>query len=421
MSIFHLAQMRRTALCSVATAAFFSGVVSAYPSDDIIVPQTRLRVTVVQWMPMRGAYEQWNALGGEFTVGDEGTISIPVVGVVPVSGSDSKSVAAEISKRLQAAIGTVDAPNTTVEIVEYPPVYVVGDVKAPGAFSYRPGMSVLKAMALSGGRQESPVQPADEIQLVGELRSLENEVLRTRARIARLTAEREGVAEIQFPQAPSDTEGRSLAEEVQAQEQLILTSRANELQRQIKSLDELRDLLHAEIGVLEQKIVASEQAIASVERELKGVTELVQKGIAIASRQSDLERALTSHRAERLDHVTAIMRARQGVAEATRDLDGLEDRRKTEIAGELQKDQSSLEQTLLRRETAQKLLLELLAKKAPSRNDDAVSFAVIRIEGGQAIEIDAKESTLLKPGDVVKVKFNDSTNRPAAGLIPASQ
>src|SRR5690606_3191146 len=59
--------------------------------------------------------------------------------------------------------------------------------------------------------------------------------------------------------------------------------------------------------------------------------------------------------------------------------------------------------------------------KGPIRNDNVVSFAVMRIHGGQAVEIDDKESTLLKPADVVKVKFNDSMNRAAAWLFRASQ
>ncbi len=113
--------------------------------------------------------------------------------------------------------------------------------------------------------------------------------------------------------------------------------------------------------MLEQKIAAGDAGIASLEKELTGVTSLVEKGIAVAARQSETERLLASYRADRLDQVTAVMRARQGVAEATRNLDGLRDRRRTEIASDLQTEQSSLEQAMLKREVAQKLLLDLLA------------------------------------------------------------
>src|SRR5690606_8169820 len=92
----------------------------------------------------------------------------------------------------------------------------------------------------------------------------------------------------------------------------------------------------------------------------------VEKGIAVTSRQTDLERALAGFRTDRLDQVTAVMRARQAITEATRNLDGLRDKQRTEIAGELQQERANLEQLTLKRETAQKVLLEILASSPRS-------------------------------------------------------
>ncbi|WP_204313258.1 hypothetical protein, partial [Klebsiella michiganensis] len=87
---------------------------------------------------------------------------------------------------------------------------------------------------------------------------------------------------------------------------------------QTKSLSDLRELFTAEINVLEEKNKSADLGIAAAERELNNVKTLVDKGLAIASRQSDLERALADYRGQRLDQVTAIMRARQNITEATR-------------------------------------------------------------------------------------------------------
>lgn len=394
--------------CGFAAVAMLAATAPGQAADAALAPQTRLRVTIVQWMPMKGAYEQWSALGGEFTVTDDATVVLPVIGAVPVGTSDAAALATDISRRLQAAIGTVDKPDTTVEILDYPPVYVVGDVKTPGAYGFRAGLTVLQALALGGGEEKGGAERSrDQIRLVGELRGLENDMLRASARIARLRAEMAGAPEIAFPPAPQDAAGGALAAEVFAQERTIFLARANELDRQTRSLTELRQLLNAEIGVIEQKIVAVDAGIAAAEKELRGVTVLVEKGIAVAARQSDLERALAGHRADRLDQVTAVMRARQGVAETTRNLDGLRDRRQTEIAAELQKEQSGLEQTLLKRDMAQKLLLDLLSS-GPAAGGGAPAFAVVRREGGRAVDLPAMETTLLRPGDVVRV-----TSRPA--------
>lgn len=395
----------------VAGLAFVLALaVAAGAAQTPLAPHTKLRVTVVQWMPLKGAYEQWSALGGEFTVSEDASLVLPVIGAVPVGASDPAALAADIATKLQASIGTVEKPDVTVAILDYPPVYVVGDVKTPGSYGYRAGLTVLQALALGGGEVRAGAeQSREQIRLVGELQGVDSAVLRASARIARLDAEMAGAGEIAFPPAPQDSAGRALAGEVHAQEKTIFAARANELDRQTKSLTELRTLLNAEIDVLEQKIVDADAGIAAVEKELQGVTVLVERGIAVASRQSDLERALASYRADRLDQVTAIMRARQAVAETTRNLDGLHDKRQTDIAAELQHEQSSLEQALLKREVTQKLLLDLLAA-APAGADATLSFAVVRREAGDVIELPAQETTLLRPGDVVKVTLAPSSS-----------
>jgi len=386
-------------------------------SDVPLAPQTKLRVTVVQWMPMKGAYEQWTALGGEFTVSEDSTLVLPVIGSIDVGRMDGGALGAEISRRLQVSIGTVDKPDTTVEILQYPPVYVVGDVKNPGTYGFRAGLTVLQALALGGGEiRPGPEQSRDQIRLVGDLQGFENEVLRASAKIARLRAEMADARVIDFPSAPQDSAGKALAAEVYAQEEMIFLARRNELDRQMKSLTELRELLNAEIVVLEQKIVAADAGIAADEKELSGVMVLVDKGIAIASRRTDLERALAGQRSDRLDQVTAVMRARQNVAEATRNLDGLHDSRRTAVASELQREQGSLEQTVLKREVTQRLLLDLLSAPSAGLDEETLTFTIVRKEAGETNEMTALESTPLLPGDVVRVALSrlSSTSEKAA-------
>ena len=181
--------------------------------------------------------------------------------------------------------------------------------------------------------------------------------------------------------------------------------------RQSKALADLRDLLNAEINVLQEKIKAADMAIQNAQKELNSVTVLVDKGIAVASRKSDLERLLASLQVDRLDQVTAIMRARQNITQATRDLDGLQDKQRTEVAAELQQEQAALEQALLKQSTTQKLLLDLLSSAAPSGDADML-FSVVRSEAGKENVFAATEATALEPGDVVKVELD----RPASAM-----
>ncbi|MCA1406675.1 polysaccharide biosynthesis/export family protein [Ensifer sp. IC3342] len=391
---------------SFAAALALVGAVStpAWADAPELAPRTKIRLTIMQWMPTKGEYVPW-ALGGEFVVSETGAISVPVIGTVTVGNLDKAQLAAEIAKRLQTKIGLVEAPETTVEIVEYPPVYVVGDVTTPGEYKFRPGLTALQALAMSGGelRETSSGQSRDNVTLVGELRGIDNAQLRSNARIARLQAEMSGAKEITF--APPLSADTALVAAIQDQERIIFSTRANVLARQSKSLSELRDLLEQEIRVLEEKVKGAEASIEAAERELKGVRTLVERGVAVASRQSDLERELTNARANRLDFVTAIMRARQNISEATRNLEGLYDNRQAEVASELQSEQATLEQLKLKRATTERLLLDELSATEGSaqRDEQATSFVIIRRGDGKIGEFPATETTALMPGDVIKV------------------
>lgn len=393
-----------------------TATVLAFPtSAGTLVPQTKLRVGVIQWMPTKGMYERWDALGGDFVVSQDGTVVMPVIGPVPVGDLDATGLAVEIAKRLQEQLALVDKPDTTVEILDYPPIYVVGDVAKPGEYRYHEGMTILQALALSGGSLRARMHAfADEARLVSELQSIETGMLRSTVRIARLEAERQGAGEISFPAVAAD--GKA-TQEVFAQEKVIFTTRANELERQTKSLTDLRDLLTTEIDVLQQKIKAADASIRTAETELANVTGLVEKGIALASRKSDLERSLSSYRMDRLDQVTAVMRAKQAISEATRSEDGLRDRRQTEIAAELQAEQAGLIELQRKRELSQKLLLDMLgSKQGGSGQDMPPTFTITRRQNGSPVEIAASSATDVAPGDVISVA---GRHAPEAG-VPAA-
>ena len=382
-----------------------AGVLPSSASDDLLLPQTKLRLTVVQWNPAKGDYQVLQAIGGEFVVSQTGMLQLPVVGQVDAVGRDSTALANEISARLKSRMGLIEKPDTTVEIVEYPPVYVVGDVTTPGEYKYRTGLTALQALALSGGpfRLANGARSDDEIRLAGELRGIRDDILRSKARLARLNAEMSGASEVVFPVVGTGEDDADMIAGIEAQERIIFETRIKERERQAKSLTELRELLRAEIDVLEQKVKAADIGVKNAQEELNNVSILVEKGLAVASRRSDLEFALASFQADRLNQITAIMRARQNITEATRNLEGLEDRHKTEVAGSLQQEQANLQKLLLNQDVSQKLLLEALASAPVVKDSGAIDFVLTRNENGKTDEIPATASTPLMPGDVITV------------------
>ena len=252
----------------ISTLVFLAAAVSPVFADGTpFAPQTKIRLTIVQWMPAKGLYERWDALGGEYTISDAGAVSLPVLGTLAIGDLDNAGLTSEIAKRLQAKIGLVQTPAVTVEILEYPPIYVVGDVTTPGEYKFRSGLTVLQSLAMSGGPvRTASQQQSQTIRLVGDLREIDHSLLRSAAKIARLQAEMSGAKEIDFEQ-PLGVD-QQFATGIYSQEKVILQARANALDRQSKALTELRDLLKAEIDTLQEKLKGSDDNIKSVEEQL---------------------------------------------------------------------------------------------------------------------------------------------------------
>lgn len=99
----------------------------------------RIRVTV---------FEQ-EGLTNTYSVDQAGYISFPLVGAVPARGSTPKEVEAALAAKLRK--GFLRDPDVSVEVDRYRPIFVMGEVGAAGQYSYVPGLTVQKAVAMAGG------------------------------------------------------------------------------------------------------------------------------------------------------------------------------------------------------------------------------------------------------------------------------
>ncbi|ACI50581.1 polysaccharide export protein [Gluconacetobacter diazotrophicus PA1 5] len=89
-------------------------------------------------------------LSNTFTVGDNGQIAFPLIGSVAAAGLTTHDLASTIAGRLSSS-GILTHPSVSVEIVQYRPIFVLGEVAHPGQYPYMPGMTTLSAVALAGG------------------------------------------------------------------------------------------------------------------------------------------------------------------------------------------------------------------------------------------------------------------------------
>lgn len=88
-------------------------------------------------------------LSSTYRVDDSGAIAFPLVGPVPVRGATTKVAAGRLAAAL--ANGYMRNPDVAVEVAEYRPFFIQGEIKNAGQFQYVYGMTVRAAISTSGG------------------------------------------------------------------------------------------------------------------------------------------------------------------------------------------------------------------------------------------------------------------------------
>ncbi|MGE3361868.1 MAG: polysaccharide biosynthesis/export family protein [Rhizobiaceae bacterium] len=99
----------------------------------------RVRVTV---------FEQ-DSLTNTYSVDQSGYLAFPLVGSIPARGRTVQQVETTLADKLRQ--GFLRDPDVSVEVDRYRPIFVMGEVGAAGQYSYVPGLTVQKAVAIAGG------------------------------------------------------------------------------------------------------------------------------------------------------------------------------------------------------------------------------------------------------------------------------
>ena len=144
-----------TGAAALLLAMIMQSAAAMAQSEYRLGPEDKIRLKVFEWRASQDEVFGWEALNDEYSLGAGGEVSLPLVGSVPAAGATRDELAALISQRLLQRMQLGRPPTVAVEIVEYRPFYIVGPVEKPGAYPYRPGLTLLKALSLAGGLSSS--------------------------------------------------------------------------------------------------------------------------------------------------------------------------------------------------------------------------------------------------------------------------
>jgi len=370
----------------------------------------KLHVRVSEWQTAEGTFREWTALNGDYTVGPEGKLSVPFVGETEALGKTTAEVAKVIGDALQQKFGLTNRPDASVEMAEFRPIFLSGDVQTPGKYPYAPGLNVIKAVSSAGGAHRTLEGGMDAernfINSKGSYDVFVAERDRLYAKRARLDAEIANRDKIDIPKELADAPG---AAALIAEEQSVLTARANRLRLQLIQLEDLKKLLGREIDTLEKKSETQTRQVDLSREELKSVGNLADKGLVVNSRVLSLKQTIADSEGKVLDLETAALRAKQDVNRAEQDASTLVNDRSSEIASTRAQVEADLDAANMKIEMHRNLMAQALitapdaAMLSMKDGQLPVTYLIVRTVDGKANEMKADETTVVQPGDVIKV------------------
>ena len=227
----------------------------------------------------------------------------------------------------------------------------------------------------------------DETQLRANAQVLSQQLDQTRARLARLIAERDGLDQPQMPHEMASRSGDNDVGRIWVSEISLFNSRA-------ATRRSSKELLQSHVGQLGEQISGLDAQVKSkaaqhdlISGELEGVDGLYQKGLVPLTRKTSLQREAARLDGERGQVTAAIAEAKSKISEAELQSVKIDQDFRTEVMKDLREAQDK-EAELVEKSTAAQDLLRRVDLRAPT--DGIVHQLSVHTIGG-----------VVTPGEVV--------------------
>lgn len=343
-------------------------------------------------------------------VNDDGKLSFPLLGDVSVAGRSLSQLRVQLHDLLVAKKLLPD-PDVIVEISEYRPVYVSGDVTNSGAYPYRPGITVRDAVALAGGYDSSHLRSRDHDALVqaidarDQYDSLSIELVKIEVHIARLQAELSNQADIDLGHVQIGRVAREAVSELAKIEGQQLKIDRDDYDKEQLYLDRMVKVTQEQVSVLSQEEQQERSGLEQQRKDAARARELLQKSLVPMARVEEQAREISESQARSLETKAKVSQTERELEEFTRRSQKHEDQHKIDVMQQLQKSMGELATVRVRLDSAGEKLryLDMAKQQSWNRSDELRDLVILRKAPGDSQRIVATEETSLLPGDTLEI------------------
>lgn len=348
----------------------------------------------------------------EVAIDINGQMRVVNVGGVTIAGLTLD----EAEEKLEADIinsGMFIEPIVSLQLTEYAPIVVAGDVARPGRFDFTPGMTVSAALALSGGSELAGISRYElqttRSDLEAKLKTANLEIATTVADMARYQAVLDGSETVEL-----SPEMRSLIPAKDAVDLTEILSKSNQiLQAEAAQEKELMAVWAEEIASIEKQIVlfgdriqVQQDIVASAADDLAKARDLQARGLQTNVGLAAAEQRDADARSREIELESARVLATQSVADAKAERSQYQSTRRTEALTFLKQDQVKVDSLSLQYSNIlEQLALLTSGSISALLNSDSVTLTYV-LQGPRADRIaaeDIDDATVLLPGDTLVV------------------
>lgn len=358
-------------------------------------------------------------------VSPDGEINVPLIGRIPAANHSLSEIEAAIREALPDAIYrqrvegdelliVVRPEEVSLEIAEFRPIYVMGDVVKPGEQTYRPELTVRRALAVAGGVLDptpviSGTQAVQLLDLRADYHASLGEYILAAADISRLRAELAGSTEI-----ASDTEWfQALSPDTVAQirqvaqEQLSARIAFNEgekayLQSAIRQNGQ-------RVAVLREQQRQEQEGVDADTAEFLRIQGLASQQSVQVARVTEARRQLLLSSTRSLSTKVELAAVEIRQADLIRELERFDEQRRMAALGELQ--EATLKARSLRdglEAAAEGLTMVAgLIPDTASAASPSLSIMIYRKAGDGEKGFEADLDTAIQPGDVIELSLRE--------------
>lgn len=370
-------------------------------------------------------------LGQKALVDINGNLPLPMLGSVKVSGLTLAEIQDKIRTALSGKIvyrrapdgkkvpNIADLDEILVEVAEYRPIYVNGDVPRTGEVVYRPGMRVRQALSLAGGQDQLAGRAGNLVNVFDYGSSRETLMLefsRERAQYWRLNAELDENGKASGDDLLQRLPQIGGADVIAKSEADMLAIRTRDWQNEKAYLAKAVEQAGARARALSEQFETETRGSVADAEEFERTRKLLEKTMTTQSRVTDARRAMLISATRALQIGVQVATAERDQEERARAMARSIDQRRADLMKQRDESALRLAQLKSRMEANDRKLVFMGGASKQVLGDDPAKLRITikrdSVDGLQTIA--ATEDTLLTPGDVVEVALKQGLD---LGLI----